>query len=207
MYISFIIFPLFLVYLGVLEGFIINRNIFHNYNNFLLLASSKKKKNTIEEAPKRKNKNIKEKKKKNKILETLLKEKVEKVKVNLDYSGSQNVDKEILEGKRVPRLRIKKTNNHIYATIVDDYKRHVLCFSCSHDSTLSQILGTYRKKTTNRIINNGKTIKAAWEIGKIVAKKALNKGIFKVKFDRANYKYEGRVEALAEGARAVGLLL
>ncbi|CRH01000.1 apicoplast ribosomal protein L18 precursor, putative [Plasmodium relictum] len=206
MYISFILFPLFLVYLGVLESFIIKRKVFHNYNNILLLASPKAKKNTIEE-PKRKNKNLKKKKKKNKILEDLLKEKVEKTEVNLSDSRNQDIDKEILEGKRIPRLRIKKTNNHIYASVIDDYKRHILCFSCSLDPSLSQILGTYRKKTTNRIINNGKTIKAAWEIGKIVAKKALNKGIFKVKFDRANYRYAGRVEALAEGARAVGLLL
>ncbi|SBT79786.1 apicoplast ribosomal protein L18 precursor, putative [Plasmodium malariae] len=143
-----------------------------------------------------------------KILQNLLKENVEKVeKKNFPHSGNLDVDKEILEGKRIPRLRIKNTNNHIYAAVIDDYNRHILCFSCSQDPNLSSLIGTYRKKATNRVVNNGRTIKSAWEIGKDIARKALNKGISKVKFDRAKYRYAGKVEALAEGARAVGLLL
>ncbi|KYO01830.1 putative apicoplast ribosomal protein L18 precursor [Plasmodium gaboni] len=210
MYISFIIFSIIFIFLGVIENFIINKRILYRPNFLLYSEKKNKKKNTPEQVATRANKDLKEKKRKrptSKILECLLKEKVEKVEKNSDENECSNVDKEIREGKRVPRLRVRNTNNHIYASIIDDYKKYVLCSTCSRDATLSKILGTYRRKATNRIINNGRTIKSAWEIGKIIGKKALNKGIFKVRFDRARHPYAGKVEALAEGARAVGLLL
>lgn len=104
-------------------------------------------------------------------------------------------------------LKIKKTNNHIYATVIDKCKKKVVCTSCSLDLSLSSILGTVKKTKTNRIINNGRTIKAAWEIGKNIARKVFEKGIFKVHFDRGRYRYNGRIEAFVEGARSVGLSL
>lgn len=104
-------------------------------------------------------------------------------------------------------LKIKKTNNHIYATVIDKCKKNVVCTSSSLDMSLSSVLGTVKKTKTNRIINNGKTIKAAWEIGKDIARKAFEKRIFKVHFDRSGYKYNGRIEAFVEGARSVGLYL
>ncbi|GAW81889.1 50S ribosomal protein L18 [Plasmodium gonderi] len=201
-----------LIYLGVLECFVINRTVLPS-NQFLLFSlSEKKKKNVTQQVSQGKDNKLKGKKKKKKkkciALEKLLREHVEKVNKR-EFSDSENldVDKEILEGKRIPRLRIKSTQNHIYATVVDDYRRHILCFSGSRDPKLSGVLGTYRKKSTNRVVNNGRTIKSGWEIGKDIARKALNKGIFRVRFDRGKFKYAGKVEALAEGARAVGLLL
>ncbi|KYO01018.1 apicoplast ribosomal protein L18 precursor, putative [Plasmodium reichenowi] len=210
MYISFILFSIIFIFLGVIENFIINKRVLYKPNFLLYSEKKNKKKSTPEQVTTRANKDLKEKKRKrprSKILECLLKEKVEKVEKNSDENQCSNVDKEIREGKRVPRLRVRNTNNHIYASIIDDYKKYVLCSTCSRDATLSKILGTYRRKATNRVINNGRTIKSAWEIGKIIGKKALSKGIFKVRFDRARHPYAGKVEALAEGARAVGLLL
>ncbi|CAA9989191.1 ribosomal protein L18, putative [Plasmodium knowlesi strain H] len=204
--------PLLLLYLDVLHSFATNRAVFPR-NPFSLFSSPNRKKAAPEQAPQGKAKKLKEKKKKKKniALERLIcehAEKAEKVeKREVSDNPSVDVDKEILEGKRVPRLRIKNTNKHIYATVVDDYRRHILCFSCSRDPNLSGVLGTYRNRTTNRVVNNGKTIKSGWEIGKDIARKALNKGIFKVRFDRGKFKYAGKVEALAEGARAVGLML
>ncbi|EUD68453.1 hypothetical protein C922_00849 [Plasmodium inui San Antonio 1] len=213
--------PLLFLYLDVLHSFTTNRAVFPR-SPFPLFSSPNRKKAAPEQLPQGKVKKLKEKKKKkkNSALERLLREHAEKVekvekvetlqkleKRDVSDNPSVDVDKEILQGKRVPRLRIKNTNNHIYATVVDDYRRHILCFSCSRDPNLSSVLGTYRKKTTNRVVNNGRTIKSGWEIGKDIARKALNKGIFKVKFDRGKFKYAGKVEALAEGARAVGLQL
>ncbi|ANQ08953.1 Ribosomal protein L18 [Plasmodium coatneyi] len=204
--------PLLLLYLDVLHSFATNRAVFPR-NPFSLFSSPNRKKAAPEKLPQGKVKKLKEKKKKKKniALERLIREHAattEKVEKR-DVSDNPNVDvdKEILEGKRVPRLRIKNTNNHIYATVVDDYRRHILCFSCSRDPNLSGVLGTYRNKSTNRVVNNGRTIKSGWEIGKDIGRKALNKGIFKVRFDRGKFKYAGKVEALAEGARAVGLQL
>ncbi|VWU49062.1 apicoplast ribosomal protein L18 precursor, putative [Hepatocystis sp. ex Piliocolobus tephrosceles] len=209
MYIRFLTISLLFFYVNSLECFIINRRVVSK-NNFSIYSSTKGAKRNSEEVAKKQHKTQKEKKKKIKstYLENLIKENVETVeKPSVENIMNTNIDKEILEGKRIPRLRIKNTNKHIYATVVDDYKKHILCFSCSRNPKLANILGTYRRKATNRVINNGRTIKAAWEIGKDIAKKALTKGIFRVKYDRAKYKYEGKVEALAEGARAMGLLL
>jgi len=89
------------------------------------------------------------------------------------------------------RLAVFRSNKYIYAQIIDDEKGHTLV-AVSDLSDLSNLshLGNLEK---------------AKEVGKILAKKALEKGIEYVYFDRRKYKYHGRVKALAEGAREGGL--
>ena len=90
-----------------------------------------------------------------------------------------------------PRLRVVRTNAHIYAMIVDDTKGHTLVSA----STLEpEFKGTH---TGNK--------EAAEKVGKLVGERALEAGITKVAFDRGGRIYHGRVAALAEGARAAGL--
>ncbi|EAA21031.1 50S ribosomal protein L18 [Plasmodium yoelii yoelii] len=209
MRISVLLVPIFLYFICAIKCFTINKKP-PLYKSFLIGLSLKtKKQNSETNIPTR----AKRKDRRREILQQLIDEHVANKNVEKDEDTKRgiinnlDVDKEILEGKRIPRMRIKNTNNHIYASIIDDYKKHILCFICSRDPNLSSILGTYINKKTNRIINDGKSIKSAWEIGKIIGKKALNKGIYRVKFDRGIYKYEGKVEALAEGARAIGLIL
>lgn len=91
-----------------------------------------------------------------------------------------------------PRLCIFRSANHIYAQLIDDDKGKVL-FSVNDLSLKSKNKGQGRK-TSN-----------AKEIGKLIALKAVKNKIDKVIFDRAGYKYHGRVKALAEGAREGGL--
>ena len=88
-----------------------------------------------------------------------------------------------------PRLCVFRSNKHIYAQLIDDAKKQT-------------ILSTNDVK-----IKKGKMTKAdlAKEIGKAIAKMALDKKIEKVIFDRGPYKYHGRVKAVAEGAREGGL--
>ena len=92
------------------------------------------------------------------------------------------------------RLSVFRSNSNIYAQIIDD-KKHttVLAFS-SLDKDL-------KKKSSN----NGGNIKIAEIVGTTIAKRALEKGIDKVYFDRGGYLYHGRVKALAEAARKEGL--
>ena len=92
-----------------------------------------------------------------------------------------------------PRLCVFRSLNHIYAQVVDDLKGHTV--SCA--STLEpEIKGNADDKA--------KTNKAEL-VGSLVAKRALDKGISQVVFDRGGYKYHGRVKALAEAARQAGL--
>lgn len=89
-----------------------------------------------------------------------------------------------------PRLCIYKSLNNIYAQIIDDETQTTLCSA----STLDKQVET---KASN--------IKAAEEVGKLIAKKAIEKKIIEVVFDRNGYIYHGKVKALAESAREAGL--
>jgi len=91
------------------------------------------------------------------------------------------------------RLTVHRTNGHIYAQITSPAGDKVLVAA----STL--------EKELRGQVKRGGTRKAAEIVGQRIAAKAKEKGIDKVAFDRAGYKYHGRVKALAEGARAGGL--
>lgn len=95
--------------------------------------------------------------------------------------------------KEIPRLSVFRSNAHFYAQIIDDTNFNTLA-SCS---TLDPEL--------RKLINSGKTSKAAELVGQKLAERCLQKNIKKVIFDRGPYIYHGRVKALAETARANGL--
>ncbi len=92
-----------------------------------------------------------------------------------------------------PRLSVHKSLNHIYAQIIDDFNKTTLVFVSSLDKGL---------KADKAHKGN---IETAKKIGKMVAQKALDKGIKKIVFDRGGYIYHGRVKAVAESAREAGL--
>ena len=92
------------------------------------------------------------------------------------------------------RLSVFRSNSNIYAQIIDDEKQSTLLASSSLDKDLKKKLG---KKTGN--------IETATAVGSDIAKKAKEKGIKEVYFDRGGYLYHGRIKALAEAARKEGL--
>ena len=91
-----------------------------------------------------------------------------------------------------PRLVVFRSLSHIYAQIVEDDAQHTLVAASSLDPEL-------RGKV------NGGNIEGARQVGRLIAERALAKGIRQVVFDRAGYLYHGRVAALAEAAREAGL--
>ena len=91
------------------------------------------------------------------------------------------------------RLAVHRTNSHIYAQVIAPGGNKVLASA----STL--------EPEVRKIVTYGGNVKAAVEIGKRIAEKAKKLGIEAVAFDRAGYKYHGRVKALAEAAREHGL--
>ena len=91
------------------------------------------------------------------------------------------------------RLCVFRSNIHIYAQVVNDAERLTLVSA----STLDKELKGKLAKTSN--------IQAAEAVGKILAERAVKKGIKEIVFDRSGYLYHGRVKALAEAARAAGL--
>nr|YP_009530818.1 50S ribosomal protein L18 [Paulinella micropora]AXY63507.1 50S ribosomal protein L18 [Paulinella micropora] len=92
-----------------------------------------------------------------------------------------------------PRLAVFRSNSHIYAQIIDDIAQNTLCAASSLDKNLRTELKT------------GGTCEASVAVGELVAKRALEKGIQHVVFDRGGNIYHGRVKALADAAREAGL--
>ena len=92
-----------------------------------------------------------------------------------------------------PRLAVFRSNNHMYAQIIDDTVGNTLVAA----STLDKDVKAELEKTNN--------VDAAAYLGTVVAKKALDKGIETVIFDRGGFIYQGKVKALAEAAREAGL--
>jgi large subunit ribosomal protein L18 len=92
-----------------------------------------------------------------------------------------------------PRLAVFRSNNHVYAQVIDDVAGKTLVSA----STLEKDIKAELKNTDD--------IEAATKVGDVVAKRALEKGIKAVVFDRGGYIYHGKVKAVADAAREAGL--
>ena len=92
-----------------------------------------------------------------------------------------------------PRLAVFRSNNHMYAQIIDDTVGHTLVSA----STLQKDVKAELEKTNN--------VDAAAYLGTVIAKRALEKGITTVVFDRGGFIYQGKIKALADAAREAGL--
>ena len=93
-----------------------------------------------------------------------------------------------------PRLAIFRSNNHIYAQVIDDQAQNTICAASTLDKDLRAALKA-----------GGSNCDASTAVGALVAKRALEKGIQQVVFDRGGNLYHGRVKALADAAREAGL--
>lgn len=92
-----------------------------------------------------------------------------------------------------PRLAVFRSNNHMYAQIIDDTVGNTLVAA----STLDKDVKAELEKTNN--------VDAAAYLGTVIAKRAIEKGIKEVVFDRGGFIYQGKVAALADAAREAGL--
>ena len=93
-----------------------------------------------------------------------------------------------------PRLAVFRSNNHMYAQIIDDTVGNTLVSASSLEKEIKAEL------------NKTNDVEAAAYVGKVVAKRAIEKGITEVVFDRGGFLYHGKIEALAEAAREAGLV-
>ena len=92
-----------------------------------------------------------------------------------------------------PRLAVFRSNNHMYAQIIDDTVGNTLVSA----STLQKEVKAELEKTNN--------VDAAAYLGTVIAKRAIEKGITTVVFDRGGFIYQGKIKALADAAREAGL--
>ena len=102
--------------------------------------------------------------------------------------------------QRVARLTVYRTNLHIYAAIVSDDGTRVLASASTVEADVRKDLAG-----DSKVAGKGGNVAAATAVGKRIAEKAKAAGVEKVAFDRAGFRYHGRVKALADAARAGGL--
>lgn len=128
--------------------------------------------------------------------QTLLK--LKKKNKRLNPTTYQKLKRNAIRGKIKgtidrPRLSIYRSNENLYAQVIDDTsaKTLVSCTTLQRDVKLQ--------------IPNGRTCKAAYVLGEELAKRSLKKNITKIVFDRGPYLYHGRIKAIADGARSGGL--
>ena len=113
------------------------------------------------------------------------------LKVRKRLKNKARIRKKVFGTSEVPRLSVFRSGKHIYAQIIDD-RREVTLYSCS----------SLNIKDTD---TKGTFVDKAKKVGHWIGKKALGKKIDKVVFDRGGFIYHGRVKAVAEGAREMGL--
>jgi large subunit ribosomal protein L18 len=94
-----------------------------------------------------------------------------------------------------PRLNVFRSLRHIYAQIINDEIGHTLASASTSEADVREQLEGLNKTDQARMV------------GKVLAERALAKGVTQVVFDRGGYKYHGRIRALAEGSRESGLKL
>ena len=105
----------------------------------------------------------------------------------------RRIRKKVFGTAERPRMSVFKSLKHMYVQIIDDEKGHTLVSAATNE-----------KEIREAIKGMSKTEQAKY-LGKVVAERALEKGIKKVVFDRGGFKYQGRVQALADAAREAGL--
>ena len=100
----------------------------------------------------------------------------------------------LIGDKTRPRLAVFRSNNHIYAQLIDDQAQQTLCSASTIDKEL--------KEDSEKLSSN---CGSSSIVGKLLAKRAIKKGIKQVIFDRGGNLYHGRVKALADAVRDAGL--
>lgn len=113
---------------------------------------------------------------------------------NLRLRSKTRIRKKISGTSEMPRLTVYRSLNQIYAQIIDDSTGNTLVSA----SSLS-------KELADEVKNSKGKVSKSKLVGNLVAKKALEQKISNVVFDRNGYRYHGRVQAVAEGAREAGL--
>lgn len=144
-----------------------------------------------------------------------------KIKREKRFRRKARVRAKIFGTAERPRLCVFKSNKYIYAQLIDDEKGQTLASASDIELTrrspkkrktkISRETDAKQKRKTDAKVLTGK-VAIAFEVGKLIAEKAINlpagrqgNKFEKVVFDKASYRYQGRVKALAEGAREGGL--
>ena len=131
-----------------------------------------------------------------------------KIKRNKKNRRHKRIRAKVFGTAKAPRLCVFRSAKHICAQLINDEKGQTLIeandLKLKNKKNENKEVLKEKKEKKEEIIRKGK-IYLAYQVGKLIAEKALEKKIERVVFDRGGYKYHGRVKSLAEGAREGGL--
>lgn len=122
-----------------------------------------------------------------------------KLKIEKRKRIHRRIRAKIIGTEQKPRLYVFRSNKHIYCQIIDDKKAITLVSAC--DKEIKRL--DLRENEKTKFFS--KKVAIAYLVGNLIAKKALDKKIKKIVFDKSWYKYHGRIKAVADGARIGGL--
>jgi len=128
----------------------------------------------------------------------------QKIKLEKRARRKARVRAKVFGTKDKPRLSVFRSLRHIYCQLIDDEKGRTLV-SASDKEIVKARKQESKKAQEKEIKKYGNKEIQAFEVGKLLAEKALSKNIKKCVFDKSGYRYHGRVKAVAEGARQGGL--
>ncbi len=117
-----------------------------------------------------------------------------KSKIQARIKRKKRIRKRMTGTPETPRLSVFRSSIHIYAQLIDDVNGHTIVSASSVEKTVRE-----------RSDFDSKIAKSLF-IGKLIAERAIDKGIKKIVFDRNGFLYHGRVKAVSDGAREVGLV-
>lgn len=132
---------------------------------------------------------------------------LQKIKQEKKKLRNARIRAKISGTEKRPRLCVSRSAKHVMVELVDDVKGRVLA-TISDLSTGKKNVGKRKRTVAVRPKDSGEMttkVAVAFEIGKLIAKKAKDLGIAEVVFDRRGFKYHGRIKAVADGAREGGL--
>jgi large subunit ribosomal protein L18 len=115
------------------------------------------------------------------------------LKTQARLKRKKRIRKKMAGTENRPRLCVFRSAKHIYAQVIDDSRGHTITAASSMEKTVRENAESTNKVTTANMV------------GKIIARRAMEKGVARVVFDRNGFLYHGRVKAVSEGAREAGL--
>ncbi len=115
------------------------------------------------------------------------------LKTQARLKRKKRIRKKMVGTENRPRLCVFRSVKHIYAQVIDDSRGHTITAASSMEKTVRENPESKNKVTTANMV------------GKIIGRRAMEKGVERVVFDRNGFLYHGRVKAVSEGAREAGL--
>ena len=131
--------------------------------------------------------------------------KAKKVKYSSRERNKYRIRKRVYGTGDRPRISVFKSSKHIYAQIISDMTGETLASASTLEKEVIEVSTQIPKEQAHNDSRSSKSVAAARAVGKVLAKRGLEKNLTEVIFDRNGFIYKGRISAVAEGAREGGL--